>query len=140
MSVQKRPLHPVSAKAILYSPDKKEVLVMKYLWDDVQDMYGFPGGHLEIGEDPDQAVIREVKEELGIAIGDLVRTDFWVHESGKIILAYVGGLDREVPLSPSRPEGEIGVWVPLEDIASRKIDVGSYRELVLRSVSEVIVE
>lgn len=138
--MQHRPLHPVSTKAILYSLDGKEVLVMQYFWDNVQDGYGFPGGHLEIGENPDEAVVREIEEELGIVVEGLVRKDFWVHESGKVILAYIGSLDRSVPLRPSQPEGEIGLWVPVEDIVSRKIDVGSYRNLVLSGAPDIITE
>lgn len=138
--MQHRPLHSVSTKAILYSLDGKEVLVMQYFWDNVQDGYGFPGGHLEIGENPDEAVVREIKEELGIVVDGLVRKDFWVHESGKVILAYVGSLDKSVPLHPSQPAGEIGLWVPVEDIVSRKIDVGSYRDLVLSGAPDVITE
>ncbi|MFZ2835888.1 nucleoside triphosphate pyrophosphohydrolase [compost metagenome] len=135
--MQDRPLHPVSAKAILYSLDSKEVLVMQYLWEGVKDQYGFPGGHLEHGENPDEAILREIKEELGIVVGGLSRGDFWVHESGKVILAYVGSLDKATPLHPSRPEGEIGIWASIEDIESRKIDVGSYRDLVLARAENI---
>lgn len=138
--MQNRPLHPVSTKAVLYSLDGKEVLAMQYFWDNVQDRYGFPGGHLEVGENPDDAVVREVKEELGIVVEGLVRKDFWLHESGKVILAYVGRIDKHIPLYPSRPEGEIGIWVLVDDIASNKVDVGSYRRLVLSSMPEVVVE
>jgi 8-oxo-dGTP diphosphatase len=111
-----RPLHPVSTKAILFSPDRKHVLVMQYLWENVRGNYGFPGGHLEIGEQADAAVVREVQEELGIIIENLTREDFWVHESGKVILAYSGTLDKTIPLVPSQPDGEIGVWVPVDSI------------------------
>lgn len=113
---------------------------MQYFWDGVQDKYGFPGGHLEIGENPDEAVVRETNEELGVIVGGLVRKDFWVHESGKVVLAYTGLLDKSTSLHPSQPEGEIGLWVPLDDIASRKINVGSYRSLVLSSAPKVVVE
>ncbi|MNH58524.1 8-oxo-dGTP diphosphatase [compost metagenome] len=138
--MQNRPLHPVSTKAILYSSDGKEVLAMRYLWADVRDKYGFPGGHLEIGENPDDAVVREVEEELGIVVDGLVRKDFWVHESGKVILAYVGLLDKNTPLYPSQPEGEIGLWVSIEDIIAGKVNVGSYYDLVLSSAPESVVE
>ena len=38
--------------------------------------YHIPGGHIEIGEDSEQAVIREIKEELDadIVVGDLIDT------------------------------------------------------------------
>lgn len=32
------------------------------------DFYCLPGGHVELGEDTDQAILREMKEELGYAV------------------------------------------------------------------------
>ena len=40
-----------------------------------------PGGHIEAGESPEAAVIREVFEETGcqIACGELIGTYLWIH-------------------------------------------------------------
>ena len=40
-----------------------------------------PGGHIETGESPEQAVIREVLEETGcdVACGELVGVYLWIH-------------------------------------------------------------
>ncbi len=40
-----------------------------------------PGGHLETGESPEQAVIREVFEETGcnVACGELIGVYLWIH-------------------------------------------------------------
>ncbi|HEX2255520.1 MAG TPA: NUDIX domain-containing protein [Afifellaceae bacterium] len=38
-----------------------------------QDLWSFPGGHVEPGEGLEQALRRELAEETGIAVGDLVR-------------------------------------------------------------------
>ena len=40
-----------------------------------------PGGHIEAGESPEQAVIRETLEETGcdIACGDLIGVYLWIH-------------------------------------------------------------
>jgi 8-oxo-dGTP pyrophosphatase MutT (NUDIX family) len=127
-----RYLHPVSTKAVLFSPDHSEVLVMKYLWDAVKDTYGFPGGHVEEHERPDDALRRELKEELNIESIDLKREDFWMHENGKIVLLYSGVIPRDMIIAPSQPEGEIGQWVAIEDIANDIIPVRSYKEAVLR--------
>lgn len=43
--------------------------------------YHIPGGHIEIGEDSEQAVIREIKEEIGCDIEKLklfaIQENFW---------------------------------------------------------------
>ena len=40
-----------------------------------------PGGHIEAGESPEQALIRETREETGcdVACGDLVGVYLWIH-------------------------------------------------------------
>ena len=45
--------------------DKKSILLH---WHNKLDMWLPPGGHIEPGEDPEQAIIREVLEETGLAV------------------------------------------------------------------------
>jgi len=45
--------------------DKQSILV---LWHDKLRMWLPPGGHIESGEDPEQAIIREVLEETGLVV------------------------------------------------------------------------
>jgi 8-oxo-dGTP pyrophosphatase MutT (NUDIX family) len=48
----------------IINPDQDKVIVIKT----AQGYYGFPKGHREDGESPKEAVIREVKEEIGLEI------------------------------------------------------------------------
>src|SRR5579859_5489557 len=55
--------------SIILINDKNQVLL--HLRDDkptipYPNMWGLPGGHIEEGETPNQCIIREMKEELGI--------------------------------------------------------------------------
>lgn len=81
----------------------------------------FPGGKIEFGETPEQACVREVKEETGLDINNLellgLHTDYW-HLPDKEIqvqlviyrAAYVSG---EVKLDPN--EDDEYKWVTLDE-------------------------
>ncbi len=43
-----------------------EVLVVKHREQDVH--YAFPGGHMEKGENPEECIVREIEEELGVKL------------------------------------------------------------------------
>jgi 8-oxo-dGTP pyrophosphatase MutT (NUDIX family) len=72
------PRHIAGAGAIIHDPAGRILLVRPSYRDDTWEI---PGGGLEAGEDPLQAVVREVKEELGrdCAPGRLLVID-WVPE------------------------------------------------------------
>lgn len=125
MKSEKYTAHLVSTKAVLYSGDAEKVLVMKYA-----SGYGLPGGHLEPGETPDEAIAREFKEELGAELPLVRRADFFLHEAGgTVILAFVGLTPADVELKPTRPEYEIGEWVTSEQL--KTLDIApSYTTLI----------
>lgn len=49
--------------------------------------YHIPGGHIEIGEDSEQAVIREIKEEIGCDVQEAslfsIQENFWIRNAKK---------------------------------------------------------
>lgn len=100
--------------------------------------HGLPGGHLEEGENPDEAVLREISEELGVDLGlKLRRADFWPHENGKIVLGYVGQGSFTLPPAPD-PSFEFAVWTSLDDLESGKVDAGSYTSFVISNRPKVV--
>ncbi len=63
---------PLLVVAAIIKKDGKYLLAQRK--DDCKSAPGkweFPGGKVESGEDPKSALIREIKEELGISIGNL---------------------------------------------------------------------
>jgi 8-oxo-dGTP pyrophosphatase MutT (NUDIX family) len=83
-----------------------------------------PGGHLETGESPEEAVIREVLEETGcdVACGELVGIYLWIHPQSRqqfLRIVYVASLLNE---DESRPldDGIIAKrWLSRADIEYR---------------------
>jgi 8-oxo-dGTP pyrophosphatase MutT (NUDIX family) len=62
---QRRPREEVSAGGIVFRRDGSRTLYL--LIRDSYRNWGFPKGHLEEGEAPEQAALREVGEETGLA-------------------------------------------------------------------------
>lgn len=120
----------VSTKAAIYSADLKTVLIMRY-----PRRSGLPGGHLEVGETPDQAINREIMEELGIEVDNLKRTDFFLRNDKpgtSVILAYVGIAHDKIELRPSHPKYEFGEWVTCDEISEIDMNEG-YKQLILEN-------
>jgi 8-oxo-dGTP diphosphatase len=46
--------------------------------NDPQPYWGLPGGRVELGETPEQAIIREIKEETGLTVHALVQVAYTV--------------------------------------------------------------
>lgn len=61
----------VVTKAAIYSGDKSKVLV---IYMDRNNDYGLPGGHIEEGENLDDAMRRELLEECGVTVRDLQKS------------------------------------------------------------------
>jgi ADP-ribose pyrophosphatase YjhB (NUDIX family) len=97
--------------------DQKDANRQRLLWS-------LPKGHIEDGETPQQAAIREVAEETGInseISRELGVIDFWFMASGKRIHKTVHHfLFKEVSgtLTPQESEVDEARWFPLEDIVS----------------------
>jgi ADP-ribose pyrophosphatase YjhB (NUDIX family) len=88
-------------------------------------LWSLPKGHLEEGETAEQAAVREVAEETGIAgeiIGELGTIDFWFVADGRrihktvhhFLLRATGG-----ELSDSDIEVTEVAWVPMPEIGNK---------------------
>lgn len=118
----------VSAKCAIFSPDGQKVLIAQY---GNNEAGGLPGGHLEGSETPDEAMARELREELGVENIQMHQAGFFRHENGKIILGYTATLDPEYGLQIQEEELSGAAWIDVEDIRSGTISLGTYGPFVL---------
>jgi len=125
------PLFPVSVKAVVRREDK--VILLK----NERDEWELPGGRLESAETPEQAVVRELEEELGavIKVGGLI--DAWVyHVAGKdvLILTYAARVENDPAIFEISHEHQDMGWFELDELDSLNLPDG-YRRSIEQAAS-----
>ena len=123
-----RPTFRVSCKAAIFDPSGELVLVTRY----TATKSGLPGGHVEQGEMPDDTIVRELQEEIGVAPTDLERKDFFVTDKGKVILGYIATLPLDQAFDIDAVEVMALDWVKVSDIKAGYDSAGQYDEFVLK--------
>ena len=88
-------------------------------------LWSLPKGHLEEGESPAEAAIREVREETGLVgevVGELGVIDFWFQQDRTTIHKTVHHfliIAREGQLTAQEGEVDEIAWVALDQVSKR---------------------
>lgn len=125
----------ISTKVAIYSSDGQSVVVMKYS----HAGYGLPGGHMEKGETPDDTLVRELREELGIELPSLVRKDFFFRNEKQtsMILGYVSSVPADFSFYPPNPQKEHGVWMTRQEVDACSLLSPAYKAFIASAWPEV---
>ena len=85
-----------------------------------KDKYGFPGGKLEEGETPEQAVVRETEEEIGVTPFDITFKDFYeaLTPEGRPVKMYVFTGSVAGELKPTSEIAELH-WLTHQQMVDR---------------------
>lgn len=108
----KRPIVIVAACALL-DPEGAVLIAKRPEGRPLAGLWEFPGGKIEAGEDPEEALIREIHEELGIDIAksDLTPLIFASHAYPDFHLLMPVYLCRRWQGSVAAREGQELLWV-----------------------------
>jgi 8-oxo-dGTP pyrophosphatase MutT (NUDIX family) len=131
-----------SAGGVIYRWRERTPYVL--LIRDAYEHWGLPKGHVEDGETPDAAALREVEEETGLdelVLGPRLQTIDWFFRSdGRLIHKYCHFFLIESPGGETVPQREEGItacrWLPLAD-ALGEISYANAREVLERAAAEL---
>ena len=126
----------VSCKAALFTPDLSRVLIVETL----PGRFGLPGGHMEENESPDDALRRELSEELGLTSVAVIRNDFWMAEGSRLILGYIGTIEDTTVFELQQEEIHEVHWTPVEAIIRENISIPTYRNFIVSAHSMMTSE
>lgn len=122
MSKHELELVELTNMCMVVDEENKKVLVQVRDKND-QDGISFPGGHIDVGEALVPSVIREVKEETGLDISNVIPCGFkdWYDfkKKKRYVVMFFKTSDFSGELIPRSHEG-VNTWMSIEKIKSSK--------------------
>ena len=101
------------------------------------DVWDLPGGHIEAGELPGQALVRELREELGVEIaaptGPPLRE---VHGETFHLRVWLVETWTGAPANAAPDEHDALGWFGASDLADLRLAHGSYPAMITEALAE----
>lgn len=109
------------AAGILRDPRGRVLIAERVGGGPFQGMWEFPGGKIGVDESPEQALARELSEELGIELGAAERFMHLVHDYPDRSVSIHFFLVNVWTNEPAGLEGQALRWVPPAELADANI-------------------
>ncbi len=114
--------------ALIQNDEGKILLCESHKWP---GLYTVPGGHIELGETAEEALVREIKEEVGldIKVVELLSIqqviypkEFWIRSSHFIFFDYLCKASGNQTVRVDADEIQLTIWTEPENALALKID------------------
>lgn len=117
------PLFQIVVCAALINPDKKIFLARRAPQKKLGGKWEFPGGKLEPGEQPEDALIREIREELSITIKNpkLLHIKSHVYPHGNVLILFYTVTDFSSEPVIQENDHDDCSWFDLDEL--KKLDL-----------------
>ncbi len=125
--------------ALIQNSEGKILLCDSHKWPGI---YTVPGGHVELGETCEDALIREIKEEVGLEIGILELLsiqqvihpkEFWRNDVHFIFFDYLCRVEGNQAVKVDSDEIQSTIWVAPKEALNLNID-RYLRHFILRLI------
>jgi len=104
--------------AVIRDTDGRVLLTKRPQGRHMGGLWEFPGGKVDGGEAPADALVRELDEELGIAVSVEQPLTFAVHEEPGLRVLLLFYAARVISGEPHGHEGQAVEWVPVTELPS----------------------
>jgi len=121
---------PTRGVVAVLQDDDKYLMICRAAGETAPGWWCFPGGAIEDGETEEQALVREVREEVGLDVRPIERIWTWTRDDGLLILTWwrselLGGV-----LTPDPAEVAEAHWMTPSQIESLSKVLASNREFL----------
>ena len=105
------------AAAVIRDPEGRVLLSQRPRGQHMGGLWEFPGGKIDNGEAPENALVRELEEELGIEVAVDRPLTFAVHEEPGLRILLLFFRAHIVSGQPRGHEGQAWAWVPVAELS-----------------------
>ena len=122
----------IAPSVIVLIKDGERVLLTRYQAShNFYRNYALVAGYVESGETPEEAVAREVKEEVGLKVKNITyyKSQPWPL-SGALLLGYICDLDGDDTIVRDDNELEEALWMNRSELPNRSGDVSLTSDLI----------
>ena len=101
-----------------------KVLLIQEL-DEFDGQWCLPGGRIDVGEMPREAMVREIKEELNLdaTVGDILDCNIFTGKTGKahFIVVFAVTIDPQQTIITEDGEVSKAEWIAIDDVKHLKL-------------------